>query len=808
MHVSVRATATAVAVAVFTFLFGLVAAPLLSLAPTGAAYAQEGPKIEIEFDPHYLIRDNEALDFTLTFSGISGQTGLTYDVNVATLGEPEVSVCEDADAGVKDGIELGVFTGDTATATGTIPAACPAQKYALVVKLRNNGGDELVTVARPFKISPFMKLVLPGDDKPTSPAGLWAEETNDGSGIRFHVVDSGSNRVYMYDLGELDGNFTTDRVTFVDSYDLDGPDNPWGITSDSDTTWVSNDGSTDEVFAYSNADRSQRVNDDEFTLDAANSAPRGVADYRFNDDVRMIYVVDNSADKIFYYLRDRQYGSSTSTFTHTPENDYVLDEENTGPAGLWLNGWSMYVSDSDADKVFAYVMEHDGDTNRAVRKPELDIDDLALVGNSDPAGITTGYIWVFVLDSVDRAIYAYEQPDVPYEPVTIHGISEITVAENSTTTGKTYHAMDPNMASGTRSQVGLFRTLTDDRIFKLQHLGSDGPPTVYGDFELAFWDSPEDCSRNPNYEEPRDTDGDNVYDLILSGGTRSFPNAYFPVTVEITNIEHEDPCFVGDSTDRYIPESADFGYTINPAVRAIARDEDPNIYSVSGTDAAEFEINSNGYLVKNSTTTLDHDTKDSYSVTVNVRDDEDENGSPSTSTDDSIDVTIRVIEAPVITGANSTTFAENGTGAVQTFTATSGAGLPLTWHVEGHDGNDFTIASTTDGGTLRFLKPPDFERPTGHGGSNVYVISVVVSDGYQKVGHDFTVTVTNVNDPRPSGTGRARLETLTREPQPDSRLVRRSPPRTRTGIPLTRSPTPWTAQMLVPSISARQPARY
>ena len=58
---------------------------MLSLVPTDTAYAQEGPSIEIEFSPHYMVRDNEELDFTLTFSGMTGETGLTYDVNVATL---------------------------------------------------------------------------------------------------------------------------------------------------------------------------------------------------------------------------------------------------------------------------------------------------------------------------------------------------------------------------------------------------------------------------------------------------------------------------------------------------------------------------------------------------------------------------------------------------------------------------------------------------------------------------------------------------------------------------------------------------
>ena len=109
----------------------------------------------------------------------------------------------------------------------------------------------------------------------------------------------------------------------------------------------------------------------------------------------------------------------------------------------------MYVSDSDKDKVFAYEMAHEEGTTKAVRMPVYDVDDLERVGNSDPAGVTSDWRFVYVLDSVDKAIYAYEYPETPFQPVTVYGESEITIEENSTTTGEIYHAMDPNPETGT-----------------------------------------------------------------------------------------------------------------------------------------------------------------------------------------------------------------------------------------------------------------------------------------------------------------------------------------------------------------------
>ena len=51
MTANPRALIATIVVLVVTPIFGLFVAPLLTLAPSGTAYAQEGPSIEIEFDP-------------------------------------------------------------------------------------------------------------------------------------------------------------------------------------------------------------------------------------------------------------------------------------------------------------------------------------------------------------------------------------------------------------------------------------------------------------------------------------------------------------------------------------------------------------------------------------------------------------------------------------------------------------------------------------------------------------------------------------------------------------------------------------
>ena len=103
-------------------------------------------------------------------------------------------------------------------------------------------------------------------------------------------------------------------------------------------------------------------------------------------------------------------------------------------------------------------------------------------------------------------------------------------------------------------------------------------------------------------------------------------------------------------------------------------------------------------------------------------------------------------------------YAENGTGAVATYTAVDPEGADITsWTLAGDDADDFMIG----GGVLSFAKQPDFEMATdgdrnndgdfGDTGEevsdNTYLVTVQATDETNKVGmHEVTVEVTNVDE--------------------------------------------------------------
>ena len=106
-----------------------------------------------------------------------------------------------------------------------------------------------------------------------------------------------------------------------------------------------------------------------------------------------------------------------------------------------------------------------------------------------------------------------------------------------------------------------------------------------------------------------------------------------------------EPMFSTDTTTRSVPENSASGIDIGAAVTATDSDSSPTLfYSLNGSDAGSFTIDSSsGQIKTKSGVTYNYEaTKNSYTVTVNVRDSKDAAGDANTVTDDSITVTINL----------------------------------------------------------------------------------------------------------------------------------------------------------------------
>ena len=128
------------------------------------------------------------------------------------------------------------------------------------------------------------------------------------------------------------------------------------------------------------------------------------------------------------------------------------------------------------------------------------------------------------------------------------------------------------------------------------------------------------------------------------------------ITVTISLTDVNDPAMFPstETGSRSVDEHTPAGRDIGDAVEADDDDGDSRTYSLSGTDAASFTINtSTGQLQTKDGVTYDYETpKKSYRVTVSVRDSKNDDGDPDTATDAIITVTITVVnvdEAGMVT---------------------------------------------------------------------------------------------------------------------------------------------------------------
>ena len=211
--------------------------------------------------------------------------------------------------------------------------------------------------------------------------------------------------------------------------------------------------------------------------------------------------------------------------------------------------------------------------------------------------------------------------------------------------------------------------------------------------------------------------------------------------VQAAPMPNTAPAFDGETTTRSVSENSAVGTNVGAPVTATDPQTDTLTYSlvdadVETSDAASFTINqSSGQL--RTKDVFDKEAKNSYSVTVKATD-------PS-GLNDTIAVTITVTdqdEAPIVTRTDRVSHPENSTVDIAEYTATDPEGVTIIWSVTGTDGARFSVAN----GVVTFEVAPDFEAPTDSDGNNVYLVTVVASDGSNSDATDVIVTVTDVNE--------------------------------------------------------------
>jgi hypothetical protein len=243
---------------------------------------------------------------------------------------------------------------------------------------------------------------------------------------------------------------------------------------------------------------------------------------------------------------------------------------------------------------------------------------------------------------------------------------------------------------------------------------------------------------SPDYEAPTDGGANNTYRITVRATTSNGGFMDKNVVITVTNVNESGPVFTSGTSASFAENGTGTAYT------AVATDADGDtlVYSLSGTDAARFNINSSTGAVTfkvapNFEAPTDSGSNNVYDIVVTASD-----GTNTANRNVAITVTNVNDNAPVFTSGTSVNFAENGTGTVYDANATDADGNTITFSLSGTDAARFNINSSN--GIVTFKAAPNYEAPTDSGANNVYNITVNASDGVHVTGRAVTINVTNV----------------------------------------------------------------
>ena len=203
-------------------------------------------------------------------------------------------------------------------------------------------------------------------------------------------------------------------------------------------------------------------------LSSGNASPIAI----WSDGTTM-WVADSEDDKIYAYDLGTKARDASKDF------DTLSGAENNDAAGIWSDGTTVYVADSEDDKIYAYNL------GTKARDAFKDFDTLSGAGNNYPTGIWSDGTTMYVADYTDDKIYAYNLSSRARDAA--NDLNSLASAGNNNpwglwSDGATMWAADYGMnkvfayhlSGGSRDTSKDFNTLEDSGHYVPAGLWSDG----------------------------------------------------------------------------------------------------------------------------------------------------------------------------------------------------------------------------------------------------------------------------------------------------------------------------------------------
>ena len=555
------------------------------------------------------------------------------------------------------------------------------------------------------------------------PRGIWSD------GETMWVVDDGDDYVYaMYyrDFRHVD-----------DEFDIDEVNEPTGVWTDGGTVWVADAGlsGAGKLLAY-NVGSGQRLSSKDVQLAISNDNPVAVW-----SDGTTVWVAEDESSAIFEFLYAYELDQDPNEQELLQTDlSILLDTDNASPVGVWSDGDTIWVSDSEDDKLYAYDLS--GRQRQSAK-------DITLVNaNADPGGIWGDETTIWVLDTADKHVYAYSKGEGTRKPakefrpapanndlsggLTGHGLrfwvvdsaDERVYAYGNVNTPPTFdvHSATFNIhySLGGNEYVGTVPATDpdgDSLTFALS--GDDASPFTIDteDGEIRTKAGATDFNGGDEFSfTVSGSDGKNV----LDGVDKSQDDA-INVTVHVDH--NADPAFISpNSTTIYVDEDVASGHVLaNLDIIELDTDDDlfvEIIESGSGsTPPFTLELAKNGSqrdgeIKLGENESLDFESKSSYAVYLSVSDRKDDDGESDLSVDDEVQLTINVNNVDETGSLNfSSADLQVDTEMSVTLSDPDGvnleSGQQITWKVErSSNQSTWTEVSSTDSTDLVFSYTP------------------------------------------------------------------------------------------------------
>ncbi len=545
-------------------------------------------------------------------------------------------------------------------------------------------------------------------------------------------ADSGRDNVYNLSVRASDGrNYGYLEVTVTVQDVNEAP----AISASSKTEFTYRENGTATIYTFKATDPEKGVitwslsgaDNDDFAI-----SETGVLSFASSPDYEI--PTDSDSDNVYevtVVARDDFFNSGTLDVTVT------VTDQNEGPEITGQQSLS-FTENQATDRVLAsYSATDPEDPSALITRWSLtgrDAGDFTINESGEltfrnvpdyerPADSGGDNVYNLSVRASDGRNYGYLEVTVTVEavnePPAVTGTTSFTYRENGTATLHTFRATDPERSSITWSLSGA-----DNDDFAISETGV-----------LSF-------ANPPDYEIPGDSGGENVYEVTVVARDDFFNSGTLDVTVTVTDV-NEGPEIAGQQSLSFTENQA----TDRVLATYSATDpENPSVsitrWSVTGTDAGDFNIDENGRLtfrnVPDHEKPADSGRDNVYNFSVRASDGRYYGYLEVTVTVEAVN------EPPVITGADTLSYKENGTATLHTFRATDPERSAITWSLSGADASDFTISDT---GVLAFAVPPDYENPTDSGRDNVYEVTVEARDDDFNTGRiEITITVVNLTD--------------------------------------------------------------